>query len=149
MLQEFDLLRSCIIHVITIELFFLDLILIARKCSQFELFDVCASSQFTHFDDMWKHDLIDLYTKHICIFVSWSFAQCLHFVVSLHVLIKFSYFWHLWHWLIRLFENFVTCSVFLSTIRSFFKAFSASFLNLRLILTNECVSFSHFSFRAN
>jgi hypothetical protein len=97
-----------------------------------------------------KKDSIVLHIKHICILVSWLSAQYLHFaVVSLQMLIKCSNFWHLWHWLIRLFKNFVTCKILSFTIRIFFNAFSASFFNFRLILTNEYVLFFRFSFLVN
>jgi hypothetical protein len=84
MLQEFYLLNNCIIHVI-IKLSFLVLISIALKCSQFELFATCVSSQFAYFDDMWEQNFIDLHIKHLCILVSWFFVSNLHFAdVSLH-----------------------------------------------------------------
>ncbi len=91
-LQEFDFSSNCIIYEMIKLWFFFDLISIARKFSQFQLFDACASSQFAHFEDIWEHDLIDLHIKHRCILVSWFFAQCLHFAVSLHVLFKCSNF---------------------------------------------------------
>jgi hypothetical protein len=144
MLQEFYFLNSCVTHVI-IELSFLVLISIARKCSQFELFATCISSQFAHFDDMWEQSSIDLHIKHICILVSWFFAQNLHFAdISLHVLIKCSNFWHLWHWLTWLFKNSLTCKTFSLTIKFFLKALFASIFSFRLILTEVCVLFSRF-----
>jgi hypothetical protein len=149
MLQKSDL-NNCINHILARLLSFLDLISIARKCSQFKLFDACDSLQFTHFDNILKQDSIDLHIKHISILVSWFFIQYLHFaVVSLQMLIKCLNFWYLWHWLIRLFKNFVTCRILSCTIRSFFNVFSASFFNFRLILTNECVLFSRLSFLVN
>ncbi len=66
----------------------------------------------TQFCDQSK-DSVDLHIKHICILISWFFAHNLHFaIVFLQVLIKCSNSWHLWHWLIRLFRNFVTCKDF-------------------------------------
>jgi hypothetical protein len=149
-LHEFNFLNNCVIHKIANWLFFFDLISIIRKCSQFELFAAWALSQFTHFDDIWEHDFVDLHIKHICILMSWFFAHNLHFAfVSLHVLIKCSNLWHLWHWLIRLFRNSVICKAFSFTINFFLIALSTSFLNLRLIFTNVCVLFFRFSTRIN
>ncbi len=129
---------------------FLDLISIALKCSLFELFAVCALLQFAHFDDIWEHDFFDLHIKHIYILISWFFANNLHFAfVALHVLIKCSKSWHLWHSLIRLLRNFVTCKTLSFTINSFLIVLSTSFLNLRLIFTDVCVLFSRFSARVN
>ncbi len=131
-------------------MFFLDLISITLNCSQFELFAACALSQFAHFNDIWEYDFVDLHIKHICILMSWYFAHNLHFAfVSLHVLIKCSKSWHLWHWMISLFKNSVTCKAFSFTINFFLIALSASFLNLRLIFTNVCVLFSCLSARVN
>ncbi len=82
--------------------------------------------------------------------MSWFFAHNLHFAfVSLHVLIKCSKSWHLWHWLIRLFKNFVICRIFSFTINFVWIVLSASFLNLRLIFTNMCVLFFRLSARVN
>jgi hypothetical protein len=146
MLQKSDFLSVYIIHKIASRSFFLDLILIARKCSHFVSFVEWASSQFAHFDDIWEHDSVDLHIKHMCIRISWSFAQCRHFaIVSLHVFIKCSNFWHLWHWLIQLFNNFFTCRTFSNTIKFVLIILSISFFNRKLILTNECVLFSRFS----
>jgi hypothetical protein len=130
MLQESNFLSDCITHKTTIWLFLLDFNSIARKCSQFELFDACAFSQFAHFDDMWEHDSIDLHIKHICIFVSCFFAQYLQVaVVSLQMLIKCSNFWHLWHWLTRLFKNSVTCKAFSFIVNSFLIAVTTTALS--------------------
>jgi hypothetical protein len=94
---------------------------------------------------MWEQNSIDLHIKHIYILVSWFFAQNLHFAnVFLHVLIKCSNFWHLWHWLTRLFKNSLTCKTFSLTIKSFLRAFFASIFSFKLILTKECVLFSRF-----
>ncbi len=129
---------------------FLDLISIARKYSQFVSFAVWASSQFAHFDDICEHDSVDLHITHICILMSWFWAQNRHFAcVSLHVLIRCSNFWHLWHWLIRLFKNSVTCSTLSFTINSFLIVLSASSFDLKLILIEKCVLFSRFSTRVN
>jgi hypothetical protein len=74
----------------------------------------------------------------------------LHFqLVEFHTLIKYSNFWHLWHWFMRLFRNSVTCKVFSFMINSFLITFSTSFLHLRLILIDECVLFSLFFVRVN
>jgi hypothetical protein len=149
MLQESDFLR-CITHKIVNWLSFLDLISIALKCSQLTSFAACVSLQFAHFDDMWEHDSVDLHIKHICILISWFFAHNLLFsIVFLQMLIRCSNSWHLWHWLIRLFKNFVTCKNFSFTIKSFLIVLSASFLNFKLIFTDECVLFFRFSVRVN
>jgi hypothetical protein len=55
----------------------------------------------------------------------------------------------LWHWLIRLFRNFVTCKDFPFTIKPFLIVLSALFLNFKLIFTDECVLFPRFSVRVN
>ncbi len=131
-------------------LFFLDLISIALKCSHLTSFVACDSLQFAHFVDMWKQDSVDLFIKHICILISWFFAHNLHFaIVFLQVLMRCSNSGHLWHWLIRLFKNFVTCKNFSFTNKSFLIVLSASFLNFKLIFTDECVLFSRFSVRVH
>ncbi len=145
MLQKSDFLSVCIIYKIASRSFFFDLISIARKCSHFVSLAVWASSQFAHFEDIWEHDFVDLHIKHMCILISWFFAQCLHFATAfLHVFIKCSNFWHLWHWLIRLFKNSVICKTFSCTIKSDLIVLSTLFFSRKLILTDERVLFSRF-----
>ncbi len=143
-------MTECVTHKIESWLSFLDLISIARRWAQFESFAAWALSRFAHSDNIWEHEFVDLHIKHICVLISWFFTHNLHFAfVSLQTFIKCSNCWHLWHWLILLFKNSVTCRTFSFMIRSFLIVLTTSFFRFKLILIDECVLFSHFSIRVN